>query len=817
MTGFEEIVGGSALEDAAFTLGIVRLSPERTVLYMNRAAIEMVGGAMKVGTNLKDLALDEESRKNLNDALSRRFNRHQGNSYQMTLPQGDRGVRARVLNSAVPQYDETGKLVGSIGFFVDQTIDLVSAEIHQIISNACDGETLLRQVTAKLREVIEFDTIVITGISQNRNHLRSIFEDPPPPIPVSPTRWWPMRPFIRTIIENFKPGPHDLKKLMYSPEFDEYAKSDSEVERFRKREFVYDMRLGIQRGGRLIATVSVMRKENRPFNDREFDRFSRLPVIEAVNAALSFEDQRNLKFGFDFVHSITTVTDDHDIAKVADDSQAIAQQLVAKLAAQYEWDHVSLFRLNKEQTHLELICQAGSTVHPFPEKYSQHVSIGMLGKAVREKGPVNVGNVTLPEHAAQYHTVIENMLSELVIPVPGTDFRWFLNVESRFRDAFADDEQQSVTTQLRVAGFILERMAALEQQSAIVSSVADAVIQTNGLDVIVEANWAAEKLLGITEKELRLHSLTHFLVPNSDSWTAEDEAAITNVWETSPTAVAKAELGAEVLRRVLESPVPLPVKLQRKDGVAIPVLLSAADLKTRVGGRVFVASDLRRQQQLQRLEAVTNVYHQLASELRIPLSLAVADLRDAAELVTGEPRELIDRSVRQIRKSDVPLERLMRLAVRDEHAPLASTVFDLHGAIAGVVDEMPVSERTRIDVMSRPDKVLVRAPRHELLFCVRSLLAYLVRRRAEVETVRVVMTRREDRGLVWLTLPETQNGQIIANPAGSGAVGDQHTDQELDLELAEPVVKQLMERMGGSFVAANATRRRFRLEFSARE
>src|SRR4051812_44203783 len=123
MTGFEEIVGGSALEDPAFSLGIVRLSPERTVLYMNRAAIEMVGGAMQLGTNLMNLALDDVSRKSLIDALSRRFTQHQGNSYQMTLPQGDRGVKVRVLNSAVPQYDETGKMVGSIGFFVDQTID----------------------------------------------------------------------------------------------------------------------------------------------------------------------------------------------------------------------------------------------------------------------------------------------------------------------------------------------------------------------------------------------------------------------------------------------------------------------------------------------------------------------------------------------------------------------------------------------------------------------------------------------------------------------------------------------------------------------
>ena len=268
MTEFQEIVGGSALEDPAFSLGIVRLSPERTVTYMNRAAIEMVGGAMQKGTNLKDLALDPESRKSLNDALSRRFTQHQGNSYRMTLPQGDGGVKVRVLNSAVPEYDETGKLIGSIGFFVDETIDLVSAEIHQIISNARDLETLLRQVTVKLREVIEFDTIVITGISQNRNHLKSIFEDPPPPIPVSPTRWWPMRPFIRAIIDNFEPGPHNLKELMYSKEFEEYAKDDPEVERFRQRGFVYDMRLGDQRGAKLIATVSVMRKANRPFTDK---------------------------------------------------------------------------------------------------------------------------------------------------------------------------------------------------------------------------------------------------------------------------------------------------------------------------------------------------------------------------------------------------------------------------------------------------------------------------------------------------------------------------------------------------------------------
>ena len=64
--------------------------------------------------------------------------------------------------------------------------------------------------------------------------------------------------------------------------------------------------------------------------------------------------------------------------------------------------------------------------------------------------------------------------------------------------------------------------------------------------------------------------------------------------------------------------------------------------------------------------------------------------------------------------------------MRDDNAPLASTVFDLHGAIEGVVDEMPVSERGEIDVVrpARTRSWCARA-RHELLFCVRSLLAYL--------------------------------------------------------------------------------------------
>ena len=513
---------------------------------------------------------------------------------------------------------------------------------------------------------------------------------------------------------------------------------------------------------------------------------------------MGFQRAEDLQFGFDFVR---------EIAEVANDSKGVAQKLVDAIAHHHGWSHVSLFRVNQEGARFDLICQAASSRHHLPAEYSQAVTVGLMGLAHQLRCPVNAGDVRAPEWAQHYQELVPGTLSELVLPVPGTDQRWLLNIESDERDAFADVEQQSVEVQLRIAGFILERTASLEMKSAILKSVADGVVQTNDLDVILDVNPAAEQLLGRKVEELREHSLAHFVATDAEQLPVPDAGTSADRGRRTNTAVATSD-AETALSGALDWPAPVQVNLKRADGELIPVLMSAGSLPARLGGKVFVISDLRRQSEKQRMDALTHVFHQIASEIRVPIALTEAFLTESLALTQGTAHDLVDKSLRQIRKADMPLERMVRLAFQADDKPLPRIVFNLCGTIASVVAELPQTDAEVIQIQTPEQDVPVRAAKHELLFCMRSLLAYLVRRRAQIEKVEIRLSLREKAVLMSLALPP-----LAREPQGDTPVT--LPDSELELMLTEPVIKDLMRRMGGSYALPDASRRRFELSLQS--
>src|ERR1700733_8067331 len=149
----------------------------------------MAGNEIQVGMNFSDLAFDDPSRENFRRAMSDRFETERGTSYRICFQRRDTETKVRVLVSAVPEYDTAGHVVASIGFFVDESLDAAAAAIHQAIANAPDCRTLLTEVAVQLRDVVRFDSLLVTRLSRNRRHLRRLFECPPPPEEVSPTKW----------------------------------------------------------------------------------------------------------------------------------------------------------------------------------------------------------------------------------------------------------------------------------------------------------------------------------------------------------------------------------------------------------------------------------------------------------------------------------------------------------------------------------------------------------------------------------------------------------------------------------------------------
>jgi PAS domain S-box-containing protein len=794
----QSAVAQQGINDRNFKLGIVRLSTTREVVFINHAAHEIMGTAIRLGMDICDLPLDGGSRTRMRNAMRRRFNEQRGQSYRVRFKRPDLKTWVRVLISAVPEYGPDGACTGSIGYILDETLDSAILAIHKEIADARQCHALLRAVTDQLREVMGFDTLGVVGISDERNHLVQIFEDPPPPAFVSPTKWWPMPKFAKQMIDGRETGPLDLEEMFATPAFRKYEAREPDARRFRERGFRHCLRLGVYREKKLVAMLSLLRKADIRFTDKDLHRLEKLPLNEAVLAAMNFAQRDELEFSASFVQKI---------ACVADNTEAVAQVLVSELARHYLWSHVSLFRLDEDKAAFRLVCQADGCPNRLPDCYCQPTSVGFLGEAHRSKKSINIGDVKHARWIGRYHPLLESTRSEMVLPVPGTDGRWLLNVESDLRESFANAEQESVEIQLQIAGFILERTASLELKTAIFTSVDDAVIRTNDLFVIVEANPAAERLLGRKNGELMNAHLGE-LIEFDHAHVAHVAQEQHNEEFCSKTSVSAA------LTRIVEKEEQTQVRFKCADGQLIPVLLSAAPLPERLGGKVFVAGDLREQQRIQRMEVLNNVFHQLASELRVPLALSEAFLEEAMEHSSDDAHDLIDKTLRQIRKADMPLERMVRLAVRDQGGTLPRTNFDLREALGRMIEEFPEHEAKDIEFHAQDAHFLVHAPRHELLFCVRSVLAYLMRRKAQVEAVDIVLDSSGKDAVIGLAIGRKGSGQKQgASQLTTSADNAPESDHEL--ALAEPVIKSLMDRMGGQYLAHGGRHGHFQLRFNA--
>ena len=789
------MVGSSAVDDEAFDLGIMRLSLQGEVTFTNCRARRIIGDELRIGMHVTDLPMDEESRTRLREQLSRRFEAHRGDSYKLRLERRDTQTWVRVLVSALPEYDASGQCIGSIGFILDESIDAAATEIHRIIGRETNPNALFMALNSCLRQVIQFDSLMVSGINLERELIGEIFEYPAPPPRPTPTRWWDMRPFVKEMFVNQEQGPLDLDDLFARPEFIQYAKEDPAVAQFKAQGFRRALRFAVFRSDQLVAMLSLLRKNEVPFTSRDFERCSRLPLVEVVNAALRFDTDRSVAFGSRFVQSIAPIRE----------AESIGQLLVNQLVHHYGWDHVSLFRLSPASTRLELICQAGAGQSRYPNDYSQATSVGLLGLAHTGKSIV-VGDVTAPEWHGLYHKMLPGTISEMVLPVPGTDNHWLLNVESSKRNAFADEEPELVKVQLNIAGFILERMASLDVQSAIVRSVADAVFITNDLNVILSANPAAEILLGRPVSELKSRSLAYFIAPEvTTAHAMRDPLPETNPWTISATEAPDNTRAAEALAQ-LQPQQHLSVNLARADGELIPVTLSVALLPRRLGGKVFAVSDSREQIRFQRTEILNQVYYQLASEMRVPLALSETFLADALVDAPEATRDMIEKARRQISKADLPLERIVRLAVQHQEGTLPRSTFDLREAIDTLLAEFPQDEAEQIRVLDTSEVTAgmsIEAPRRELLFCVRSLVAYLLTRKAQSETVDIELQRASDDTAICIALP----------PLDGDNSDVESMEADTEFKLIEPAIEDLMKRMSGSLQRADDERFGFKLQF----
>jgi len=753
-------LAGRSLDE--IPLGIIRLSMAKRFVYVNRAAREAVGPRLVPGASVADVFMDEENRRQLEAVLEERFAKERGSEYVLTIDRPDRGTRVRLKISAVPAYNAAGELDGSIGFLTNTSLDAAAMGIHEWIQRARDTQELLEKVARQVREVIAFDSLAVTIVSENRKHLRQFFEWPPALEAAAPQKWWPMPPFVLRLVGELEASAVSVDELFSQPEFKTLKETDPATQMWLARGFKHLLRRPVYRENRPVAFAMLYRIEDRPFTDEEVATLTRLPIVEAVNMALVHDRKAELQFSLDLVKAL---------AEVEDSIPELAERLVTRLQRHYGWEHVSLFRVDEDRRKLTMFHQAGAAY--LPTGYEQGFGRGLLGHVKETGEPVNVGNVTESPWRDIYIVGMKGTQSEMCLPIPGSKLRWILNVESSLENAFADEEQHFVELLLKQAGLILDRAASIELKAAILHWIADGVIQTTKDGAIQELNPAAEGLLGAAPEDIRGRNMARF-IDASDGATAGDERAAAEL-----VAAPRLE--------------PTAVTLVRSDGTRVPVLISGASLPEELGGKVYVLTDLTLQRRVERMDLLKHVFQQVASETRVPLALAATFLSDAARQ-GADVHELVDKAQKQIRKADLPLERVLRLAAASEDEPLPLSVVDLRDLVDSLRSQLPKSQAKAVRLSASEGAVLAKGAAHELSFCLQNALAFLLRQKAQSDIVDIKVGSTQDIATVSLGLVAAGGG----GPSSSPLEGEP-SEQVREFGLAEPVIEGLMERMGGRY------------------
>lgn len=749
-------------------LGVLRVKPDGEIVYANEPASLAIGLIGK-DQSLFDLDLEPESRRRVEAELASRRKKGGGSDYPIRLRSKVDGTLLELQVSAVPEYDANDEPIGSVTFVRDVTMDGVNRSIHDAMGRARDWQGLLQTLCRTLHDVIAFDSLLVVLVSSDRQSLRALYDEHPiQQAPGNVWRWWPMPPMIKADLNELKAArTDDVERMFGRSPYRELEGSDEATRTWRAQGYKHLLRRPVMHGKRLVAIVAAQRKDPRPFDHTDIARLEQLPIGEVVNMALALQREEDMRFGIALMGRL---------GAAAGSIASVARVLVDELRSHFDWPHVSLFRIDRDRDEVALMYQAAERGARLRPGYRQDIGIGLLGEVARTGKAVRA--VDVHQHPG-YKQGIRSTVSEMCVPVPGRPVRWILNAESPMSGAFAEEELAVVTPLLEVAGLILERTVALEMKNSVLESMADAVFETSSDGVISDVNGSCSRMLGRSREELIGTNLAQIIsTPGNDP---------------DPPNFAARFVAAESIK-------PAKLELLDRNGEAISVVMSGSSLPAEVGGHVYVATDLRFAEQVQRMDALRSVFRQVASEIRVPLSLASGFIQQVLELRLGSgARDTLDKALQQLRKADLPLERVVRLATTPETAELPRDRVELVEVAQAIREELPERQRRDVRIAIDGDDVVAgRGSLPDLQFCASGILAFFLRMKAQRDQVLLQVGRRGRQTHLSFEL-------IDGEDKPSDTRFEERSAHEREFALAEPVIEDLMQRMKGRFEVGGAS------------
>ena len=740
-------------------LGVIKIDAAGKCEYANKKFASIAGEPNFAGHNVRELFPDEQNRSVLEEQLKKRFEERQPDDYEVGLTRLDNKRQIRVRIASTPVFGPSGKVVGAIAIFREITLERTIKRITEAIATCRNGKELLKAVASELRKIISFDQLHVAAYSRDKKFVRSLFADPLID-PDFKTRWFKMSPAMAKFA-----GQQDAVKI---EDMDEYYNQPGfttlKAEDLQKQGWINRprslLRCPVARKGRVVASLSIGRRKPKAFSDFEYEIFKSLPLREAVTMVLYFEDKQSLEFRLNLMGSIF---------KDWDDQEKVANVIVQQLLEHHDWDHAAFFHVDEKRQQIRLLSQKAKNDRPgylLEPKYKQGLNSGVLGYVYQHQKEINIGDLA---HDPQFKDVAvrgfeSQILSELCLPLVIRDrVCWMLNLEDSRENAFSPDEVAELQVILDELKNLLEGVLARHFVETTINSASDAIIAVDGAGCISRVNPAVENLLGYTQIDLDGVSFLKLL----DSQRLLDEVT-------------------DGRRLFCEQ-----VTLKHKDGTAVGVLLSASPLPEALGGAVFLARDLSLMKKLERLEYIGRVQRELAIQTKTPLSLAFSWL----DTLRSSDPDTVKKIVQELRKVELTSDRLALYEQSEGILPINKILLNISEVTHNALNTLPDLERRKIDFKADLFLPWVRGDHFQLIFCVRTILSYLLRFVPENDRIDFRLAHQSPLILIRIAgiLPQ------LSEAALPGEAADSLRRVLADIALGENILKSFIQANDGVY------------------
>ena len=749
LVDMSDLVGAErkALESAPN--GMLKLDAKHRIRYATEKALDLFELSREelIGRDARRFITDKES---LTEVIRQGLRRRKGlgDEYDVLFTKPKSGKQIPLRVTSVPCFDAAGAFSGSITGL--QPIDyLVAREtIARLIGTEPDYRRLYDRIVEIVKGFAEFDWANLFVYSPARDYSRIVLSYGP--AIQYQSRWFTTPEGYIDWLDQPHTWMSDLAKDVADGPASEY------LERVDMKQAVRAgmkalVCLPIRSGGRIIGGFCLASKRPGIYRDETREMLEQLLLEQAFLPLLNAIETAEREFENGLVKQIADL----------EDMQQVAETVVRELSKFYQFQNVSIFKVNALRGHVRLLAQAlgseGGTA--MQEGYTQSTERGLLGLCYRRGDSVILKDCEDDsEEAKVYFRVAPEVRSELCIPIRLFHrVIWILNLEDRLSDAFTPIEVEKLRRVIQQMQATLERIF----QNLVLVQVLDvcpaAVVLTDQKYNILRCNKEARQMLQRNSVSPDDNFVRFFRQSPADFSAA---ATMTTV------------VGAE--------------------GGEVSVLASRFTLDEEYDHVVFMLQDVTELQWTARFEALRAALAETTAQVRVPVSLLSSFVRRLGQKVVDEKlQDVARKAMRQLGRVELTYDRVLASYQAQSLPAKRDAPFDVKLALEHILSELPDLERRAVRLFDK-SRGAVRADPYRVLFALNSMLAYLLRSRSNDEPIVIKVECPGDIVQVSMT-GAVQASQTVGELAALVEA------TRVEIALGRDLLVRIASEAGGSF------------------